>query len=119
MPTETLEATPAAPPKVDFPRLWVGRIVLFCPHADRSSIPVPAIVQKFDKKGVCSLSVLPDNRISMACPYGVRYMNDPSIATWNEDAKNDCGGWDLVDPEREARESKATKANPHNLPPKG
>lgn len=82
--------------------MWMGKIVLYYPHADRSSTPAPAIVQKWDRRGVCTLSVVSENMLSVKAVHGARYMQDPGIETWHEDARNSCGGWDLVDPERAA-----------------
>lgn len=112
-----LKMPPAEETKQVFPlpKLWIGKIVLYYPHADWSSVPAPAVVQKFDQRGGCTLGVISENTLSVKAVHGARYMHDPSIETWHEDAKRACGGWDLVEPEREALAS--VNAKYKGLPP--
>lgn len=111
-----MEAVKEAPPKrptFHIP-LYPGKIVAYYAHACWSSIPVPAIVQRFDRhSGVCSLSVIAEFSERIKPVGGVRHMDDKQLAGMSEEVRNSTGGWDLLEHEKVA----AAKPNPHKLPP--
>lgn len=117
--TAPMKETPKPAPRPLFePQLHPGKIVAFYAHASWSSIPVPAIVQRFDRhSGVCSLSVIPEHSLQIKPVGGVRHMEDNNLALMSEEVRNSTGGWDLMPHEKEAALELATRPNPHKLPP--
>lgn len=101
------------PPPFHVP-LWQGKQVLWYPSADLNQLPAIAWVQKFDHRGICTLSAVGQFAQTVRTIYGARHVNDPELKVMTGQVLQACGCWDVTEPEKQAN---AAKTNPRNLPP--
>lgn len=93
-------AKPVKTPAVFTPPTIGCRMVQWHQHADKTAVPMPAIVQSGNKQGVLTITVLQVNSMNLRTLHGVLHVDDPRLKKL-EDAALTSGGWDLLPEDRE------------------
>lgn len=68
----------------------IGSLVLWYPYGQRTNQPLPAIVTSVGLSGLL-LNIFMQNSYNMACREGVRHIDDPELAKYDD---KEAGAWD-------------------------
>lgn len=68
----------------------IGSLVLWYPYGQKSNQPLPAIVTSVGLSGLL-LNIFMQNSYNMACREGVRHIDDPELARYDD---REAGAWD-------------------------